>query len=125
MLYVRPVVRYLLSDVIGSVFYFPVWWYTVGLLSAVRWAVRQWSYQAKSFAIGLWIRSFYVPMYGQYDWAGRLMSIFMRFVVIVGRLIALVALAVAYFFLVCVWIVLPPIAFFFFFLHMFSSMMGY
>jgi len=102
--------RLVFVDLIGSVFWFPIWWYTVGLKKMIDWCVEGLRYRAKQYAFGIWIRNFLVPMYGQYEWAGRLISVLMRFVVIVGRGIAIVVEGIAYFALVIAWIIIPPVA---------------
>ncbi|MEN9558024.1 MAG: hypothetical protein RL141_393 [Candidatus Parcubacteria bacterium] len=66
-------------------------------------------YRARAYALGIWIRNFFVPMYGQYDWAGRLVSVFMRFVVLVGRGIALGVEAAVYGAGLLLWIVVLPL----------------
>jgi hypothetical protein len=102
--------RLVFVDLIGSVFWFPVWWYTVGLKKMIEWCVDGLRYRAKQYAFGIWIRNFFVPMYGQYEWTGRLISVFMRFVVIVGRGIAIGVEALVYLAFAVAWIVLPPLA---------------
>lgn len=58
----------------------PVWWYTTGLLLALR-RVRyrlQEGDQLTGFSV--WAGNLFIPMYGQYDVAGRLISIGVRLV---------------------------------------------
>jgi hypothetical protein len=101
------VARLLIVDLIGSVAWFPVWWYTKGFQRMVNAASRALQYRASSYAFRIWIRNFFVPMYGQHDWAGRLVSIFMRFIVLVGRSIAYVVEAAVYGVGLFVWIAAP------------------
>jgi len=102
--------RLVFVDLIGSVVWFPVWWYTTGLKNMIVWCVEGINYRRRQYAIGLWVRNFFVPMYAQYDWGGRLVSIWMRFVVIIGRSLGLVLEGLAYAFLVVCWCVVPPLA---------------
>lgn len=97
-------------DLIGSIFWFPMWWYTKGLVKLVGWCVKALEYRKKQYAFGVWIRNFFVPMYGQWDWTGRIISMFMRTVVIIGRGIGLALEALIYVFLCVCWIILPPLA---------------
>ncbi|MDD2731379.1 MAG: hypothetical protein PHW33_04640 [Candidatus Portnoybacteria bacterium] len=103
--------RLLFVDLIGSVAWFPIWWYTTGIKRMIQWCLDGLNYRVRQYAFAVWIKYFFVPMYGQYDWQGRLISVFMRTVVLIGRAIALVAEALAYVFLVFVWALLPPLAF--------------
>ncbi len=110
---VGAVARLLIFDLAGSVAWFPVWWYSTGLLNVVRAAHSTLAYRIRSYAFAIWIRNFFVPMYGQHDLTGRLVSVVMRFVVLVARGVALVVEAIVYGCGVLVWLV-APIAFFFF-----------
>ena len=65
--------------------YFPIWWYSVGLVETGK---KLWSFllnQEKALGFSIWCKNIFVPMYGQYDWAGRLISFFIRLVQIVFR----------------------------------------
>lgn len=101
------VARFLIVDLFGSVAWFPVWWYTKGLGRVLLWVRRALQYRASSYAFRIWIKNLFVPMYGQHDWTGRLVSVFMRVVVLVGRSIAFVVEALVYGFGIIVWIAAP------------------
>ncbi len=94
-------------DVIGSLIWFPVWWYTSGLFRIVMGAKKALSLRVREYDFAIWIKNFFNPMYGQYDITGRIVSVFMRLVVLIGRLIALAVEAVVYVLGVCVWIAAP------------------
>jgi hypothetical protein len=85
----------------------PVWWYVGGLKRVLQWmrdqAIRTW-YQ---LAIGLWMRNIMVPMFGQYDWQGRIISFFIRLFQIVVRMIGFVFALLWYTLLVVVWCAVP------------------
>lgn len=100
---------FLLSDLIGSVIRFPLWWYAEGLVGVARWIGRSLAYRWRAYAITLWIRHFFVPMYGAHDWASRLISIVMRGVVIMARLVAFFVESLIYGSLLIGWFFLPVI----------------
>ncbi|GMU25467.1 MAG: hypothetical protein AMXMBFR16_03720 [Candidatus Uhrbacteria bacterium] len=104
------VAQLLFVDLLGSIAWYLIWWYTKGLQKVVRAAIQQLEYRFRSYAFGIWIRNFFVPMYGQYDWSGRLISVFMRFFVILGRGIAIVFESLVYAAGVVLWIIAPPAA---------------
>lgn len=106
---VRTLASVFLSDFLGSVFRFPFWWYTDGLMSVVRWVGRSLGYRWRGYAIGLWVRNFFVPMYGAYDWAGRLISVIMRAVVVIARLIAFLVEAGIYLAILLAWFFAPVV----------------
>jgi hypothetical protein len=101
------VARLVVIDLFGSLIWFPVWWYTVGLQGVVAGSIARLRYRSKSYGLMVWIKNFFVPMYGQYDLVGKLVSVFMRFVVLVGRVLALAVEAVAYAVGIVVWVVAP------------------
>lgn len=68
---------------------FPLWWYSHGLLRALRFAKEMIVGYERSLAVHIWVKNIFVPMFGQYDWQSRIISVFMRVVNIVGRGIAL------------------------------------
>jgi hypothetical protein len=102
--------KFVLSETIGSVLRFPMWWYSDGLLKLSRWIVRQIQYRLRAYSFVIWIQNLFVPMYGQYDWSGRLVSFVMRIVVLVGRGIGLFFEAFAYLVLIFAYVLVPPLA---------------
>ena len=108
-MHVKQIVRLLAVDFFGSVLWFPVWWYTIGLRKVALNSWRALQYRAVSYGLRIWIKNFFVPMYGQYDLPGRLVSVFMRFVVLVGRLIALGVEALIYALGLVAWVAAPAL----------------
>lgn len=104
----------ILFDLVGSVAWFPIWWYSRGLFGLIAWMKRELQYRVRAYAFAVWIKNFFVPMYGQHDWVGRIISIFMRFFVILGRLIALGIEIVLYGICIVLWAMAPIIAIAFF-----------
>ncbi|MFH1620937.1 MAG: hypothetical protein ABIB04_02530 [Patescibacteria group bacterium] len=98
-------------DLLGSVGWFPVWWYTKGLKKVSLTALNTLHYRIKSYGLRIWIKNFFKPMYGQYDLTGKLVSIFVRFMVLIGRLIALVVEGLIYSVGILVWIIFPSFVF--------------
>ncbi|MBI5728363.1 MAG: hypothetical protein HY984_01260 [Candidatus Magasanikbacteria bacterium] len=66
-----------------------------------------------SLAPGLWLKNIFVPMFGQADWQGRLMSFFMRLmnVIVRGALLMIWLTVVAAIFLV--WPIVPLVVVYF------------
>jgi len=100
------------GEIVGSILYFPLWWYSRGLLNLGNFILQFLSDRQRSLALLVWIKNIHKPMYGQTDWQGRLISLFMRVVQIIFRAIAmafwlLVAAAIALF-----WFVLPLFVFY-------------
>jgi hypothetical protein len=101
------ILQRLAIEAILDVFYFPIWWYTGGVWRALLFCSDMLKEGNRNFAPGLWLRNIFVPMYGQYDWQGKIISFFMRLAQIVARTLALfVWFAVCLVFFL-IWLVLP------------------
>lgn len=110
---VGAVVRLVFIDLLGSIAWFPVWWYTKGLALMAGKAMVALRYRSQAYAFRIWIRNFFVPMYGQYDLTGKLVSVFMRFFVLLGRGIAIAVEAIGYLVGLLIWMLIPAAALFF------------
>jgi hypothetical protein len=94
-------------EAILDIFYFPVWWYTGGALHALIWCKDFFLSGNQTLAPGLWLANLFVPMFGQYDIQGRIISVFMRLIQFVLRSVALAFWLVISIILFCVWLALP------------------
>lgn len=100
--------KFIFTETLGSVLRFPFWWYGDGLMLLGKWIAHQLEYRWKSFAFVIWMRNLFVPMYGQYDWSGRLVSFIVRIAVLIGRGIFLCFEATAYLVLLLAYVSAPP-----------------
>ncbi|TSC84769.1 MAG: Uncharacterized protein G01um101413_153 [Parcubacteria group bacterium Gr01-1014_13] len=101
------VLQRLLLEFVLDIIYFPIWWYTKGAMHAGRWCFNLLAQGNANLAPGLWLANLFVPMYGQFDFQGRIISFLMRSVQIFARTVALLVwltLCLALFF--C-WLALP------------------
>jgi hypothetical protein len=73
------------GDVLGGILNAPVFWYTRGGFDAFKYCVRLIVRRWKTLGLGVWIANIFVPMYGQHDLAGSLISFFMRLFQIIVR----------------------------------------
>jgi len=97
----------ILTQVIMEIIYFPLWWYSVGFGRFFKSVVKFWRGQEQSLGFSVWAKNILVPMYGQHDWAGRIISFLIRLIQIIFRgLVLLVWLAVCLAALV-VWLAFP------------------
>lgn len=100
-------VKFIVTDFLGDFVYFPIWWETHGVVRIVRWALLNLRGSAARLGLAVWLKNLFVPMYGQYDMGGRLVSFFMRFFQIIFRFSLLLILFVIFFLLILLWIVAP------------------
>jgi hypothetical protein len=97
----------LLISLVLNFLYFPVWWYTAGFFKFVKNVFLFWRHQAYSLAVLIWIKNIFVPMYGQADFAGRLISFGIRLVQIIFRSLALLIWLLICLVAIFIWLVLP------------------
>lgn len=99
----------ILIQAVGEVLYFPIWWYSAGLFTCARRLLKFWLDQEKLLGVGVWIKNIFVPMYGQSDFAGRVISFLMRCFQIIVRSIVLFFFLILVLIVFLIWIFLPLI----------------
>ena len=97
----------ILAELIREIIFFPLWWYTNGLVKMFVWAKRFLSDRLKALALLVWIKNIHRPMYGQYDWQGFLISFFIRLIQIIARSIAMLFWLIFVVSILLFWAVLP------------------
>lgn len=93
--------------IIIDVFYFPIWWYSVGLARLLK---NIWNFlrnQEQSLGFFIWLKNIFTPMYGQRDWSGRLISFFIRLVQIIFRGLVLLVWIFLLLALIIIWLIGP------------------
>lgn len=115
-----PVSLAILFRLIGNFFLdvvsAPVWWYSQGIVWILQKLGMSINEHARNAALGLWVRNIFVPMYGQYDAWGRIVSFVVRLANIIGRGIWVLIWIVVCIGVFLVWIFLPAAALYFFML---------
>jgi hypothetical protein len=97
----------LLFEEIKAVLYFPLWWYSRGLLRVLRASGRLINDFQETLGFMIWLKNLFVPMFGQRDIAGRLISFFLRLVQIIFRGIVLLIFILIIFVFIVIWLILP------------------
>lgn len=97
----------ILIEIITDVLYFPLWWYSAGLVYLIIGVRNFLVNKQKSLALLVWIKNIFKPMYAQYDWQGILISFFMRLVQIIFRSIFMIFWLVLTVAAIIFWIILP------------------
>ncbi len=87
---------------------FPWWWYTRGLRRVLGWVGRTLRGWERAVGLRLWLKNLFVPMFGQTDWQGRIISFFMRLAVLFGRTLQVVFGSIAVLVILAIYLVLPP-----------------
>ncbi len=105
-------IKSIIIDIIGDVVYFPIWWYSVGLKHIVLNRVKSLHAMSDQLALRLLILNIFKPMFAQTDSAGRVISFFMRIVLLVGRAIFFAIYAILQLVIILVWIGIPLLIFY-------------
>ena len=99
--------RAVLGATVADFLYTPIWWYTSGLWKQFQGVGRSLAARYGALAIDVWLKNLFVPMYGQYDMGGRIISFFVRLVQIIGRGIVLVIWAALILVWLIAWLLIP------------------
>lgn len=97
----------ILLDTIGQTLYFPIWWYSGGVRYFFNRCYGIFLFGNTYLMPGLWLKNIFVPMYGQYDIQGRIISFIMRLVQVIARSIGLLIWLIVCLILFVVCLLLP------------------
>jgi hypothetical protein len=101
------IIKLIFVDTLLDILYFPVWWYSRGMVLAFKWVVAEIMSFENLFGLRIWIKNIFHPMFSQHDWQGKIISFFMRIFQIIFRTVALAGVSVFYFILFLAYLVLP------------------
>jgi len=101
------IVNSLFLQLVVDVFYAPVWWYSQGLLWFFRKVIASIRETANAAGLGIWVKNILVPMYGQYDIWGRIVSFIVRFANIIGRALWVLIWTIICLAALLIWIAAP------------------
>ena len=104
--------KFVLVDLIGDILYWPLWWYSKGLVKTGLFCLQNLKSEYERLALGVWLKNLFTPMFGQYDWEGRLISFFIRIFQIIFRAILLLFWAIVFLVVFIAWIIVPPYIFY-------------
>lgn len=99
----------IIVELIRDILYFPLWWYSRGLLNLILSVKNFLANKQKALALLVWLKNIFKPMYGQYDLAGKLISFFMRLIQIIFRSIFMLLWTILALAVIVFWILLPAL----------------
>jgi hypothetical protein len=100
-------IRFLTFDLVADFALFPVWWYTAGFVRALR-SAGNWLLEVRRMmAVGIWAKNLFVPMFAQYDLAGRAISFMIRLFMIFARSLGVAFAAIVIFAFLVAWALFP------------------
>jgi len=104
--------KFVLIDLIGDILYWPIWWYSKGLVQTGLFCLNEIKSQYQILGLGTWLKNIFTPMFGQYDWEGRIISFFARLIQIIARTALLITWTIVILILFLAWIILPIFIFY-------------
>jgi hypothetical protein len=100
-------IKLIFLDSLLSVIYFPCWWYTIGLKKRVINFTCGIKNLARNLALKIMLTHIFRPMFGEYSRSGRIISFFMRLVLLIWRSFLFLVGSIAFLFLLLLWIIAP------------------
>lgn len=97
----------ILAEISRDLIFFPLWWYTRGLVMVLLGLVNFIKNMEKSLALFVWMKNIFVPMYGQRDIQGWAISVFIRVIQIIFRGFILLIIVLLSVLLFIFWLVFP------------------
>lgn len=97
----------IITQILKDILLFPLWWYSLGLYKALSWFLNFCAQWWQALGVAIWLKYLFVPMYGQTDFFGRLISLAMRLVQIFARSLAFLIIALMGALLIFAWLALP------------------
>jgi hypothetical protein len=101
--------RFIVKDVFFDMVYWPFWWYSSGVLRALKHFRNTVVQDNDELALTVWLRNIFVPMFGDYSLQGRIISFFMRLVQLVARSLFFVLWCLVAFMSVILWLIVPVV----------------
>jgi hypothetical protein len=103
----QSIPRFLMLEVVGDFLYWPIWWYTRGLQLTSLYIIASLRRWESSLGVRLMFVHLFQPMYGQNDREGRIISFFMRLILLIVRLIGFILISLGWLCLWLLWIAVP------------------
>ena len=97
-------------DPLINVLYFPVWWYSAGLIKKGQNIGQRVKKLANFLGLKIMLVNLFRPMFGEYSRSGRIISFFMRCVLLIWRLFLFIIGTIGLGILFLIWIFLPLVA---------------
>lgn len=99
--------KFVFKDILFDLVYWIYWWYTTGVRKAVIAMFELIAQGNRELGLMIWVKNLFKPMFGQYDWQGRLISFFMRLFMIIIRFIIFLFWVVMALIKFLLWILIP------------------
>jgi len=103
-------VKFVAKELVGDVLYWPLWWYSRGLVDFIKKRIKGITEFEENIGLTIWVINWSKPMYGQYDIAGKLISLVIRTLGIFWKGLQLMVYLLVQVILLILWLVVPLLA---------------
>lgn len=100
--------KYLLKHIFLDTVYFPIWWYSSGLVRVLGWCKQSLIDMERTAALKIWAKAMFQPMFQDYTKSGRLISFFMRLVLLIFKLMMMGLWLIILGVIILIWLLLLP-----------------
>lgn len=98
---------YIIKRLILDTVYFPLWWYSKGFIKVLNWAWNSLIAIEQRASLKLWLKSMFKPMFQDYTKEGRIISFFMRLILLIFKLVGIGLWATVLLAMIALWLALP------------------
>jgi len=105
----RRLMQFAIRDLLLSVLYFPVWWYSVGLKIKLVLFAQRVSALSRDLGLRILLVNFFKPMYGDRSITGRSISFGVRLVQLVVFLLIMIVMTGVFTALLIGYLALPVV----------------
>lgn len=100
-------VGFIAKDIVWNTLYFPVWWYTKGILRILNLMKHQVTSLARTLHLPTLFKYLLKPMYGYTDMVSRIISFYVRIVQFIVLLAVTFLVVIGLLILLALWILAP------------------
>lgn len=105
--FLLDILKLIFVDIIWKMIYFPIWWYSKGFLNLLISLTDKAKRQSHALGIFIGFKFLFRPMYAQNDFSGRIISFFMRLIVLIFKVLIFILFLVLLFFGAVIYLALP------------------
>jgi hypothetical protein len=107
---VLKAIKFIFIDLVGDFLYFPLWWYSGGVKRVLIFIQEKEKDIFYALGLHIWLKVLFKPMYADYSFSGRLISFFMRIIILSVDLVVVMIWSAFLILILLVWLFLPVFA---------------
>ncbi|HKL17077.1 MAG TPA: hypothetical protein VJ900_01835 [Patescibacteria group bacterium] len=109
MSFLLGIFKNIFFDSMVSILYFPFWWYSTGLKKRFLGFIKGTKNQIHDLSLKIMFKYLFKPMYGETSFSGRIISFFMRLILLIWRIFLFLVFTLFRLTLLILWVAILPI----------------